>query len=688
MNLRAAIAGFALAFGVVSILDVLLTLVTAALGWHTPATALAIVGLWLALGGLTGAAVWILMRLSLGPVDARLAALARWWLRWWLRDDRRPTAALFAISTGVLGWAATSWFAVRWLIVHKHGAGLIATASVGLVLAALVAGAGLGAASWRIYTRLPLPSLRVTVRALAVVLAVAGVAAAWLGWGALVTVGGVPIVLFVLALALAAAPFGVRAGVRRAWLLPLAGVAMALAGARSMPTRGDLAAHAWLARQLFTRLVLLSDFDRDGEPWLLSGRDCAPFDAAIHPHAPGAPGNGIDEDCDGADDEQPPPPLPIATVAPVETPPSLLLITIDSVRTERLGLYGGGTTSPALDAWAAGAAVFDRAWSADSGTAPSLWSLMVGKTPFQVHLEMHAKFPPRYAATERTLASRLSEAGYTTEAVLCGRVLGRAHWNLRDGFDRYVELCGRTRTSRQAERVTTFARKRLNRLRTRARPFFMWVHYFDPHRPYHDHDDLELDTPYDEELRYTDTHLAPLLRHADWVAGKRPLWVAVTADHGENFDEHGHAPHARNLYRQVTRVPLLVRGPGVVPRRIGAPVCSNDLFPTFLGLAGLSAPTSMRSLLPVLRGADPDPTRLVFQENSFARPLRHTRAVVGATHHLILDQTTDRVELYDLEADWDERHDLAGTGLSIEQTLRDALTTRLRTIRLPPELAR
>jgi len=688
VKLRAAVGGFAVSFGAVSVLEAALIAVRAPIGAHTLATFAAVAGLFFLVGGFTGAVAWMLLRLTLGEIDARLQTAGRLWLRWWPRDDRRPTAALLAAAVGLLAWMASSWFAIRWLVDHKNGAGLIATASLGSVAALALAAALVAAVAWRVLLRLPLPPLRRVVWALGAMALAGGVAGAWLGWEKLVLVRGVGVVLY--ALGVVTGPLAVRRfGARRAWLLPAVGVALALLGARSMRARGDLASEATLAREVFTRLARASDFDRDGEPWLPSGRDCAPFDPAIHPYAPGVAGNGVDEDCDGRDDEVPAPALASPPVAPVEEAPSFLLITIDSVRADRLGLYGyDGPTSPALDAWAKRSVVFDRAWSADSGTAPSLWSLMVGKTPFQVDLDMHSKFPPRYASSERTLATHLSAAGYRTEALLCGRVLGSAHWNLGAGFDRYNELCGRKRKARQASVVGRNARSRLKRLSAGTSPFFLWVHFYDPHTPYHDHPDLELLTPYDEEIRHVDGHLRRLLQLAEGVARERRLWVAITADHGENFGEHGRAPHARNLYRQVTRVPLLMRGPGSRARRVQAPVCANDLFPTFLAAAGLTAPTSMRSLLPVLRGGEPDLGRLLFQENSFARPLRHTRAVVSATHHLIMDLTTDRVELYDLEADWDERHDLAGTGLAVEGRLLEALGEHLRTTRLPPELAR
>ena len=229
--------------------------------------------------------------------------------------------------------------------------------------------------------------------------------------------------------------------------------------------------------------------------------------------------------------------------------------------------------------------------------------------------------------------------------------------------------------------------------------YFLWVHFYDPHLPYSNHPDIDFADPaadrmahrigrYDEEIRYTDRHVGAVLDALDALPGE--TWVFLTADHGENFDTHGRAPHARTLYREVTRVPLIVRGPGVLPRHVDAPVAMIDIYPTALELAGVDPGPSAtrRSLLSVAQGGAPDLDRLVYQENSFARPLRHTRAVVGRRHHLIRDLTLGYSELYDLEDDPDEQRDLSGLGVPEQARLEAALDAFITLSRLPPPYAR
>ena len=184
--------------------------------------------------------------------------------------------------------------------------------------------------------------------------------------------------------------------------------------------------------------------------------------------------------------------------------------------------------------------------------------------------------------------------------------------------------------------------------------------------------------------------MQPLLDALDEVAKDydRPLFTIFSADHGENFDEHGSDPHARNLYRIVTQVPKLVHGPGIEPGRIDPPVALNDVYPTVLDLAGIDIPqaSTMVSQVPVYYGAEPDEDRMVFQENSYSRPRRHTRAVVWRRYHYIMDLTTNSNELYDYVDDPIERNNLIGTGLIEERIMRQALVRFLQTSTIPEGL--
>ena len=375
----------------------------------------------------------------------------------------------------------------------------------------------------------------------------------------------------------------------------------------------------------------------------------------------------------------------------IDGQPSFLFITWDSVRVDRLGYMGHHRdTTPHIDAFAEKSLVFENAFAADSGTGPSFWSLMAGKTPFQLKLTAD-RFPPVIDDSEIMLGQVLEEAGYTNEAVLCATVFEREYWGIRWGFQRFENVCG-NRRSLVAPTVTEEALSTLERLSNSEEPFFLWVHYWDPHTPYTHHPDIGYGEGrtdrYDEELRYTDRHTQKLLEAAEKLQQERPLYTIFGADHGENFGEHGSDPHARNLYRIVTQVPKIIHGPGIEPGRIQPPVALNDLFPTVLDLAEIDIPetSTMVSQLPVLFGAEPDAHRMVFQENSYSRPRRHTRAVIYDRYHYIMDLTTNTNEFYDYIDDPLERNNLIGAGLIEERITRQALLRFLQTSQIPEGL--
>jgi arylsulfatase A-like enzyme len=265
---------------------------------------------------------------------------------------------------------------------------------------------------------------------------------------------------------------------------------------------------------------------------------------------------------------------------------------------------------------------------------------------------------------------------------MCGGVS-----RLKAGFKKAVNTCKGTKKP-AAQRTVDQALAELKRLQANQ-PFFLWVHLFDPHDPYMHYETRSFGGKridmYDEGIAYADEHFGRLYEALQQVPGDRPMFLAFGADHGENFGEHGKAPHAKTLYREVTNVPLMIVGPGVVPRHVQAPVALNDLYPTLIELARAAVPEgcTMESQVPVMFGKEPDAGRLVFQENSFSSPLKHMRAVVSGQYRYMMDLTNDVSEMYDYLADPKERTNLVGTGLAEEQRLHDALREFLTTSEFP-----
>ncbi len=673
---------------------------------------LAAVGLWALVGGLLAplqSLAWWLLAGPGGDLRVGLAvrgALGRWWRERGTAADLDRLATTAGALVGAVVLLVGSFAFLKNLIENRHGAALIALTFLGGQVALL--GVALAAAAIkRRAVRSALGALRarwpwtagLSLPAVAGGLGVLGAAALSVvlvrQWEVVIATDAVALALPVLALAVQPAlarwrdrPLGspwVGVGAPLAALVVIAAVCTA-PGARRV-----LREETTLAKYVYRSLQQLSDVDGDGAPAYPSLRDCAPFDRTRHPLADEVPGNGVDEDCDGVDGLPPgyePRRLPF--VAPAGFEPNLVLLTVDALRADHVGFLGQQRPlTPNLDALAARAVVFEQAWSQDSGTGPSFWALMAGKTPFQAHLTNTNRFPADLAPDESVLAEGLSDAGYETSAVLCGDMFTAHRWNIRRGFGHFEEVCGTKKKTQVAEGTAKKALAELNRLKATGEPFFLWVHFLDPHHPHFDHKDRDLGRRpidfYAEEVAYTDHAMKPLLAALDKL--RDTTVVVVTADHGENFDEHGPDPHARTLYREVTHVPLLFVGPGLTPRRVRETVAQGDVHPTLLDLAGApftyGKDTTMVSQAPVLYGAPADPDRLVFQENSWSRPKRHAKAAVGRGVHLILDVTNDTLELYDTAADPAEKHDLSGHGLPIEAEVLRELKSFVRTTRVP-----
>ena len=717
---RHTLRGAVLLLAAIGVGDGLFAALTSNLGSGAARGAAAVMsmGLWIVAGAVFTGIVLIAFRAARGAngwTSVRHAALSHLHAAWVDRgteEDRERAARLVAAVVALAGWLAASIGLLSHLIATRHGAVLIAVTFVAVQFAIAAATALSFAVVHRGVRRVLQASFvaNTAVRhvvstpalALMLVVVVAIGSAAILYWQREVWVAVSGSTWALLAFGLAIGPLlgptigrRVRVSVVSVALISVA--ALLVLGTAQVPAARLVVANDTIsARVLLSALQVASDFDGDGSPLLPAFDDCGPFDPDIGPLASETSGDDIDANCDGEVDAPDPSTFRWDARGEAAIPkgkPDLVLITIDSWRADTTGFSGvPGVDSvmPHLDAFAADAVVFQNAWSQDSGTGPSLWSLTAGKTPFQTKIDSSGRFPPSFLPQERTLAERLKDVGYHTNALLCGYVFATKHWNLNRGFDVYKEVCGR----KKAKQAVGTIKRALTVIRTQREepgPFFLWVHIYDPHRPYHDHPDQKRGSDpkahYLEEVHYTDNALKPLLD--ELRASERRTVVAITADHGENFDEHGSAAHARNLYREVTHVPLVFWGSDASAATWGTPVAVNDIHPTFLELAG--APTdhsTMTSQAPVLYGATPSPDRLVFQENSFSRPRRHVKAVIGRGHHLIYDTTNDAWELYDLEADRAQKNGLQNTGLPVEAELRAALRAFIPTTKIPEKLAR
>ncbi|HEY6877391.1 MAG TPA: sulfatase-like hydrolase/transferase, partial [Polyangiales bacterium] len=321
----------------------------------------------------------------------------------------------------------------------------------------------------------------------------------------------------------------------------------------------------------------------------------------------------------------------------------VVLITIDALRADHLGAYGyARPVSPKLDAFARAAVRFERAYAQAPHSSYSLSSLHTSEYLHEL-VELGRPLP------EATLARAFAAHGYHTAAFYTSGIFhteGEKLAPLRDsafGFSLFDH------TDRESEQQTDRVLDEVERIKARGEPSsLLWVHYFDVHEPYQQttFGSGEMDR-YDSEILHVDREVDRLIRELDARLTK-PVVIAITADHGEEFRDHGGVYHGSTLYDEQVRVPLILRAPGLAPRTVEAPVESIDVAPTLLSIVGAPVPASMRGR--DLRG----PTAPAV----FSAVLTK-RMALRWPHKLIADLRFGLFELYDLGRDPDERKNLA-----------------------------
>ncbi len=383
--------------------------------------------------------------------------------------------------------------------------------------------------------------------------------------------------------------------------------------------------------------------------------------------------------------------------------PNIVLYVVDTVRADRLGVYGyEKPTSPRLDAFAAGAVLFENAYAQSSWTRPAVASLFTGLLP-----PVHRTVGRRSVLPEDalTLAEILAANGYEGMGLVRNPNVSRT-FGFAQGFARFRSE-DRERDETMLDRVRPWLDGRQNA----EGPFFLFLHAIDPHGPYDPAPEFEemfeaggapehyrtvryllrlnrgevepepgtaeaLSRLYDAEVAQNDRAFGELLDELGARGMDEDTAVIYVSDHGEEFQEHGRWEHGLSLYEEVLRIPLVMRLPGVPPRRVAEPAQHVDILPTLLGYLGIEAPpTDGRDLLAARRRGDDPPDVYTHLDVDGHR----AASVIRGHYKLVLPQSpsqgTDPM-LFDLEADPGELEDIAADRPEVVERMLGLLAER------------
>ncbi|MEA2691061.1 MAG: arylsulfatase [Acidobacteriota bacterium] len=371
---------------------------------------------------------------------------------------------------------------------------------------------------------------------------------------------------------------------------------------------------------------------------------------------------------------------------------NLVVVTLDTTRADRIGCYGSRDVStPNLDRLAAHGVRFENAISPTPLTLPAHCSLMTGLFPAAHGVRDNGGF--KLAPERVTLAEVLKSHGWATGGFIAAYVLDH-RWGIAQGFDRYFDDFDLSKwktvsmgdIQRPGNEVVGKALEWIGSPAVRDRPFFAWVHLYDPHAPYAPPEPFAsryAEHPYNGEIAWTDSLVGQLLAGLDSLGVRERTVIAVIGDHGESLGEHGETGHGFFVYEPTTRVPFLLAGPypGLTGKRVRPVARHVDLMPTLLELLGVTdgPPVQGRSLVPLITGkaaATPSASPVLppgYSEAFYARfhyGWSELRAVRTERYHFI---EAPRAELYDLATDPGELHNLAATERRTVALLRKSL---------------
>ena len=360
----------------------------------------------------------------------------------------------------------------------------------------------------------------------------------------------------------------------------------------------------------------------------------------------------------------------------------VILISIDTLRADHLPAYGyTKVRTPNIDALAAAGTLFERAYAHAPQTLPAHASILSGQLPFEHGVRDNVGFTVKPG--QWFVQRGLQERGWPTGGFVSAYGL-RAAVGLNQGFDTYdSELPPASgersigQVQRGGENTLAAAEKWLNG-RDPRKPFFLFLHLYEPHKPYVPPPRFSSYEPYDGEIAYADEIVGRLLDRLRALDVYDRATIVLLADHGEGLGDHGEQEHGLFLYNATTQVPLIVKLPGQADaRRVTTPVQHIDIVPTILDLAGAPKRAGLRgrSLRPLLEGTGTLPDTGIYSEALYSRYHFGWSELYGLTDARYRMIRAPRDELYDLERDPKEAASIAAERPQVRQAMRSALET-------------
>ncbi|MFN8710355.1 MAG: sulfatase-like hydrolase/transferase [Planctomyces sp.] len=370
------------------------------------------------------------------------------------------------------------------------------------------------------------------------------------------------------------------------------------------------------------------------------------------------------------------------------TPMNVLLITLDTTRADHLGCYGyQQALTPTIDALAAEGVLFENAFTTVALTLPAHTSILTGRYPPENGV--HQNGAARLEESIPTLTSRLSESGYSTSAFIASVVLHSRH-GLNQKFDVYDDdMAGgrrhghETHLMRDGNQIVDSALEWLGKHRqSEKKPFFCWMHFYDPHAPFEGHaetfGDRFRDKPYDGDIAFTDLQLQRVIEDLKQNGQYDNTLIVVVGDHGEGFGEHLEDEHGFMLYNSTMRVPLIMAAPGVWKsgHRVSESVSVVDIPSSILETLEIPVNGAVggTSLLQALQG-NPIESRACYSEAEVGLSSYGWAPLAAVTRGPWKYISSARSELYDLQKDPGELNNLIETlpdqKSEMEQLLQD-----------------